>query len=148
MIPIYKLDQRLMCRPPNQILRIARILLSDILLWSQGARARDESGRAVPPNHPNACCWSLTGAIAVASNPQGLVPPYFLRILDVLAFEMGLLRRVMNPVSAREQELDELLCPSITHESVDEMNDYCHHAHVLQLLDRAIAVLEMQPWSP
>lgn len=145
MTPIYQLDQRLMCRPPNQILRIARLLLSDIRLWAQGARARDEEGKPVSPNHPRACCWSITGAIAVASNPQGLVPPYFLRILDALAFELGMLKPLMPPINPQQEQLDALLAPTITHESVDEMNDYGQHDEILLLLDRAIAVLEMQP---
>lgn len=81
----------------------------------------------------------------MASNPQGLVPPYFLRILDALAFELGMLKPIMAPINPRQEQLDALLAPTITHESVDEMNDYGQHDEILLLLDRAIAVLEMQP---
>jgi hypothetical protein len=142
METILDADERLLCRPPVEVLKIARILLDDMWLWSQGARARDEEGLPVPPNHPRACCWSITGAIAVASNPYGITPPFFLRVLDARAWELGLLRRVMPPLSRRDEELDAQLPPTMTYDSVDDFNDYCYHGHVLELLDSTIAMLE------
>jgi hypothetical protein len=134
-------DMRCMHREPVEIVRIARMLLDDIELWAQGARARTSTGRPCSPNHPDASAWSITGALAVASNPWGICPPFFLKILDARALELGLLRLVAPPETPREAYLDGFLPPTITHESVDEMNDYCPHVHVLELLDDLVAML-------
>ncbi len=148
MDPLHQLNQTLVQRHPNEILRIARILIGNIYTWSQGARARDDHGRPVPPNHPRACCWSVLGAIAVASNPRGLVPPYFLHTLDALAYERGFLRLVLPPANDWERYLDSKLGPAVLYESVDEMNDFCTHTHVLNLLDAAIHATEGLVWYP
>lgn len=119
-----------MQRPANEILRIARILLSDPILWAQGARARDVNGVRVKPHHPRAACWSVNGAIAIASNPWGITPPPLLRLLDGIVREWGLVQP--------------LICVDGFEiwEDSDDFNDQRPHRFILALLDEAIARVE------
>lgn len=112
----------LLWRPASEIFRITRVFLSSEVLWTQGARARDEDGRIVKPHSPRAVCWSINGALALASNPLGVTPPVLLRVLDYLARQHGLARRCS---------------PQGMWEDVDDVNDNCTHATVLGLLDDA-----------
>lgn len=122
----------LMVRPPHEILRIARILLTDISLWTQGARARDALGKKVKPHDPRAVCWSLNGAIAIASNPHGITPPGLLMFLTNIVKEW---RLIVLLYKADEFEL---------WEDVDDFNDQRPHRFILALLDEAITRLETQ----
>lgn len=119
----------LMKRPANEILRIVRMLLENPILWTQGARARDAKGKRVKPNDPRAVCWSLNGAIAIASNEQGITPPELLRLLDGIVKEWGM----VAPVWLEGPEV---------WEGCDDFNDQRPHRFILALLDEAITRLE------
>lgn len=120
----------LMVRPANEILRIARILLSDITLWTQNAHARDELGQRVKPNHPAAVCWSINGAIAIASNPYGITPPSIHRLLDSIVREWGMVQPLFQEGGVEIWE------------DSDDFNDQRPHRFILALLDEAILRLE------
>lgn len=117
----------LMRMRPSDTLSAARLLISDGRLWTQGARARDSKGRKCPPNDPSATQWSMTGAIAVVSNPYGITPVWMLQQLDWLAMYLGLVECLYHTDSI------------ILWHSCDDMNDERPHADVMQFLDVAIA---------
>jgi hypothetical protein len=122
----YKLHPNpLMQRRAHEVLRIARCLITDVTLWSQWARARDLYGNPVRPHDPTAYCWSLNGALSVASNPYGITPPALLEFLDSILREYGL--------------VELLYCEEgITlWETCDYFNDMHPHPEVLALLDEA-----------
>ena len=125
-----------MVRPANEILRIARMLLSDVRLWAQGARARDIEGHRVQPHDPRAVCWSVSGAIAIASNPHGITPPKIIKLLDEIVKEWKLVAIIWPP-----PDVDPAGCPEIW-ESSDDFNDARPHRFILALLDEAIERLE------
>jgi len=78
----------LMCgQPPKEILRKALATLEDPSRWTQGALARDQYGRSVRPASPHAVCWCMESAVAMACNPYGVLPPYFMILLDEVAEE-------------------------------------------------------------
>lgn len=126
----YLESPQLMVRPAHEIVRIARILLSDINLWTQSANARDEYGKRVKPNHPSAVCWSMSGAIAIASNPYGITPPSLLKLLDGIVREWGLVQLLAQ---TPDFEL---------WENSDDFNDKRPHPFILALLDEATIRLE------
>jgi hypothetical protein len=66
----------------QETLRIARCFLSQPGIWTQGAFARDASGRKVKPNSSSACQFDLHGAIAVSCNERAVIPPCILQLLD------------------------------------------------------------------
>ena len=117
----------LMCRPPQEIFRIARMLLTDIELWSQGARARDEDGHPCLPHDARACQWSMNGALAIASNPYGITPPALLELLDGIVKEWKLVERLYLEGGVELWE------------TCDDFNDHRPHRFVLALLDEAAA---------
>jgi hypothetical protein len=121
---------------PSETLRAARVLITDVRVWSQHARARNSRGRKCDPNDPDAVQWSMTGAIAVVSNRHGVTPPFLLKRLDRMVVELGLVRRLF-PVAGDEWEAG---CFPIW-ESCDDFNDFRTHADVLELLDAAAAEL-------
>lgn len=62
--------------------------------WARGARARDAEGNAVSARDPDATSWCLEGAVAICCNEYGILPPYFMLLLDSVAedhfgFEWG-----------------------------------------------------------
>jgi hypothetical protein len=122
-------DRALMKRTPRDTLRIVRMLLDNPLLWTQGARARDEKGHRVRPNAPTAVCWSINGAIAIASNERAITPPSLLRFLDGIVKEWGMVAPVW------------LDGPEIW-DGCDVFNDERPHRFILALLDEGIARLE------
>ncbi len=70
---------------PRTILRRAIEILSVPEQWTRFASASDEFGNHVRPEDPRAVAWCIEGAISVASNRFGIVPPYFMLILDRVA---------------------------------------------------------------
>jgi hypothetical protein len=119
----------LMVRSPHDIFRIVRMLLSDVELWAQGARARDENGEPCKPHSPHACCWSLSGALAIASNPYGVTPPVLLKFLDGIVQEWKLAQCYFrDPDTGYE-----------IWEDCDDYNDNRPHRFLLALLDEAVA---------
>ena len=72
---------------PSDILRKAAKLIEDPDRWAKGARARDTEGYAVEAKDPTATSWCLEGAIAITCNPFGILPPYFMVLLDSVAEE-------------------------------------------------------------
>lgn len=127
LVSLFYQDRVLMVRPPRDIFRIARMLLSDIELWAQGARARDERGLPCKPHSPRAICWSLNGALAVSSNPYGITPPSLLEVLDGIVREWGLVQRLYLSEYGHE-----------VWEDCDDFNDQRPYRFVLALLDEAV----------
>lgn len=99
--------------PQNVLLR-ALWVLRDPNRWVSFSRAVDEDFNSVPVNDPRAARWSIEGAVAAASNPEGVLPPFFMKLLDEVSLELY-----------RE-------------ESVNCLEEYCRHQHVVQVLQRAI----------
>ena len=102
---------------PVEILRNAKILLTDQRYWTKKAIARDAHGNKVNPCHPSALQFSVEGAIARCSNKYGFQPPFFMALLDSITAEVGV-------------------------PSSGEFNDLYTHQDVLMLLDTAIHRLE------
>jgi len=80
---------------PRDILRKALELLEDPDRWTPWERAMDAQGRPVRPESPEAVCWSVESAIAKVCGSFGIVPPYFMVLLDSvltddLGFSMGI----------------------------------------------------------
>ena len=81
-------DQYLMSgRTPVDILRATRMFLSNSVLWTSNAVARDENDEIVRPNSPRAVAWSVEGAIAMMSNTSAIFPLFFARLLDRIIHE-------------------------------------------------------------
>ena len=129
LVSTFFADQALMKHSPRDTLRVVRVLLEDPLLWAQNSRARDAQGRKVRPNDPSAVCWSLNGAIAIASNVRAITPPSLLRFLDSIVREWGM----VAPVWEGDPKV---------WETCDDFNDQRPHRFILALLDEAIARLE------
>ncbi len=115
---------------PSRTVQAARMLITDVQLWTQHARARDAWGRRCKPNSLRATQWSMNGALAVVSNPHGIAPPYLLRRLDRLAIELGMVTCLFpEPYDEWKDGCFEIW------ESCDDFNDYRTHADVLNLMD-------------
>ena len=77
---------------PADTERCADILLGAIVLlghypnWCQGKVAVSTDGRCVKTSSPEAVAWSIEGAVAKLSNPQGIAPPNLLWYLDHLVY--------------------------------------------------------------
>ena len=102
---------------PNVILRKAYDRIKDPDCWTTKAQARDEEGKMVRPDDPRAVRWDVQGAVAISSNPFGILPPWFMVYLDGLAQEEGIT-------------------------DVGNYNDIMRHDVVLGLLVKAVARLE------
>lgn len=122
---------------PSRTVQAARMLITDIQLWTQHARARDPRGRKCSPSAYNASQWSLNGAIAVVSNPMGVTPPYFLRRFDRFVVE----HRLVNIVFPEPGDEWADACFEIW-ESCDDFNDMRSHAEVLNLMDNVAYALQ------
>ena len=129
LVSTFYANPALMKHSPRDTLRIARMLLENPVLWTQGARARDSQGKRVKPNAPTAVCWSVSGAIGIASNRWAIAPPELLRMLDSIVKEWGMVAPVW------------LDGPEIW-EGCDDFNDQRPHRFILALLDEAITRLE------
>jgi hypothetical protein len=66
----------------GQILNKTIAILEDPRRWTIEAQARDQHNRKVHIDDPTAVSFSIEGALALASNDIGVVPPPVLRILD------------------------------------------------------------------
>jgi hypothetical protein len=104
-------------RTYRQVLVDARTLIGKHENWTQGAFARDPRGGGVRPKDPGACCWCLLGAVAVSSNPFGLIPPPLMQYLDHYMHELY----------------------GDRFSNLGEMNDYIDHEGTLRFLDGALA---------
>lgn len=74
---------------PITILRRALEIIREPEQWTPKARALDAQGARVRPEDPTAVRWCIEGAISLACNPYGLLPPYFMKVLDEVATEYG-----------------------------------------------------------
>ena len=99
--------------PQNVLLR-ALWVLRDPNRWTPLHRAEDHQGKSVAVNDPRAHKWCLEGAVAMASNAWGILPQYFMKLLDEVSLELY-----------RE-------------EAVNCLEEYCYHGHIVQVLLRAI----------
>ncbi len=78
----------LMCgQSPRAILRRALQLIEEPQHWTPWANALDVYGRRVRPQDPTAVCWSVENAISRACGDHGIVPPYFMVLLDNVLLE-------------------------------------------------------------
>jgi hypothetical protein len=111
----------------QQILHGTYARLSREGSWTIHATARTASGRQVRPVHPEACCWSIEGAIAIQCNQFGYCPPWVLRWLDHLL----LTERVQI-----NQELG--LHPDSVFDDIGDLNDRVQREHVLTFLAYAL----------
>jgi hypothetical protein len=103
---------------PQSILLRALWVLRDPNRWARQYFAEDEDRNWVPNNDPRAVRWSISGAVAAASNPEGIMPPYFMKLLDEATLSLY-----------RE-------------ESVNCLEEYCSHGHIVQVLLRAVELAE------
>jgi hypothetical protein len=74
---------------PRDILRRAADRIRDPSRWTSQAVARDAQGRIVKPHDPAAVCWDVGGAIAIECNPYGILPPFFMKLMDEVAGKYG-----------------------------------------------------------
>lgn len=105
-------NQLMLGQDPKYILRRARERISDPARWTTAAPARNAQGQWRKPHEPDACCWDIEGAIAIECNPYGILPPFFMRLLDGLVEGLG--------------------C-----DSIGTLNDAYSHEMVLQIMERA-----------
>jgi len=84
-------NRLMMGQSPKDILQRAYDRISDPEWWAVGAQALNENGGMVPPHDTTAVRWSVQGAVALASNPYGILPPYFMQLLDEVAEEYGVI---------------------------------------------------------
>lgn len=107
-----------------QILRETRAFLSDESRWTKRALARDQEGYPVRPEDPTAVAWCLEGAVSLACNPFGIVPPSMLKLLD----------KVVSIIFLTEEDITACMY----NELADE------HSDILYLLDEAILIEEVK----
>jgi hypothetical protein len=107
---------------PIDIIRRTLEILREPEQWTATARARDEYGNHVAPYDPRAVCWCIEGAVSMACNRFGIMPPYLMLILDEVAstqygcptvtlFEMGLQDNHWRVVKFLEQVIERLQAP-------------------------------------
>lgn len=108
-----------MTEPMADALRELYALLEDSSRWTWATMARDADGNHVPPTHPAACSWCLTGG---AYKVAGDVGPAW---------------DVMGALSA--QLTLEYPPPSNDYQSrLEWFNDSCVHGEVLDLIRSAM----------
>jgi hypothetical protein len=115
----------LMRLSPADTFKAARMLISSSYVWTQNARARDSHGNKCAPNDPDASQWSINGALAVVSNPQGITPTWLLQCLDQLVVECGQAELLYSEGGV------------LLWSNCDDLNDDRSHADVLNLLTTA-----------
>ena len=106
-------DLLMMGQAPRTILQKAYETIKDPARWTTGAMAVDENNRRVRPNDERAVRWDVEGAVAIASNPYGILAPFFMKLLDEVAEEYGMF-------------------------SIGALNDSFQHERVLAVLQEAI----------
>lgn len=82
-------NQLMLGQDPKDILRRARERISDPARWTTAAPARNAQGQWRKPHEADVCCWDIQGAIAIECNPYGILPPFFMRLLDGLVEGYG-----------------------------------------------------------
>lgn len=113
----------------SQTLKRAREILEPPHVWIKGNLARDADGRQCKPTSPRAKRFDIAGAIEAAAFD---IFGGGQRFHDADMLCLRLLRRLLFPqniVSFNDHELRD-------------------HAHVLKLLDQAIAVAELEERAP
>lgn len=103
------------------ILKGAREIVSDPAKWTQSTFAKTPNGRRVSPDHPEASCFCMGGAIYRAcpgSYDASKEPPELLKAFNTV-------RTIVGAGIAR-------------------FNDFSTHAEVLVAFDRAIAKLDAE----
>jgi hypothetical protein len=108
-------NQLMMGQSPVDILGKAYTTISNPGRWAVGAQALSADGYMVRPHDPRAVAWDVEGAVAMASNSYGILPPYFMLLLDSVAQSYGVL-------------------------SIGLLNDSMRHEVVLEVLEKAIAL--------
>lgn len=82
-------DDLMTGQTPKAILQKAYDRISDKAKWTRGAVARNANGGKVRPDSTEAVCWDIEGAVSLACNPYGILPPFFIKLLDGVAEEYG-----------------------------------------------------------
>ena len=106
-------NQLMQGQDPTTVLRRALEIIREPEQWTPRARALDEKGRWVHPGDPTATRWCIEGAVSLACNPYGILPPYFMALLDEVAMEYGCY-------------------------GVNLLEDGCDHARAIEFLERVI----------
>jgi hypothetical protein len=75
-----KINTLLAGQPPRAVLQRALKIIEDPSRWHYFTQ--DAAGNVVRPNDLSAVRWCLEGAIARECNPYGILPPYFMVLLD------------------------------------------------------------------
>lgn len=132
-------------RAPVEIFGMVRLLLNDEILWTRQALARDVHGRPVRPNHPDAVCWCVEGAIAFVANDRGVVPPFFMQYMDLVIqydfmdviHETFIWREPVNIGNLEdEDDVSFMRLPELVTTPI--FQDRVTHATVLALLDACL----------
>ena len=110
---------------PSEQLIAARALIEQPERWTRGEYARTKSGQYTKVNGKYAACFCAIGAVA-----------YVLR---------------KRPINAEKtMAYKTLLSASIalTSQDVDQLNDYCDHATVMRMYDKAIEFAQQAEGAP
>ena len=105
---------------PVVILRRALEIIREPEQWTPRARALSSQQTRVSPDHPDAVRWCIEGAVTLACGSFGIMPPYFMRVLDETSYEYGcdgvnLLEEALNHegvVEFLERVIERLQVPS------------------------------------
>lgn len=116
-------------RTPSEILLATKQRLRPDA-WTKAAVARDARGRNVKPLDPNACCWCVEGALAVESNPYGLIPPILLQLIDAAAIHVATHLGLHTPNSefsiTTMAELNDMASFEVVHAALDVALEYAN----------------------
>ena len=75
-------------KSPREVLRQALDIIEESDRWDPVTQ--DAAGFLTRPQSPTAVRWSIEGAIARCCNNYGILPPYFMKLLDeVLVTHFG-----------------------------------------------------------
>lgn len=126
---------------PLEVLRAARSLLEDPTRWSIGARARSADGIPCHPGHKLARAWDIEAAVGVSDNVAGITPLPLLYVLDQATRELFPTKITHRSLKGR---IEEPVSDYFTYETANYVNDFLGHEAVLQVLDKAIALVETE----
>ncbi len=74
---------------PEAVLRRALEIVREPEQWTNEFRAITADRRRCRPEDPDAAAWCIEGAVSLACNPYGILPPYFMLVMDDVAREYG-----------------------------------------------------------
>ena len=121
------------------IFRDAIELISNANRWTTYAEAMDKDGRHVSYNTPEACRWSVEGALLLACSKSlgGQEVETSDEYYDILTLAAG--------TSTAQRLQDRAGYP--THDLPGLVNDWSGHADVMRMLDEARGVCDIKVWE-